>query len=70
MSFADVVSARVYIVDPSSTDEMYGIYRGYFSGEPPPPTTATALLTSADYLVEITMTASKGRTVTRPVVIP
>jgi enamine deaminase RidA (YjgF/YER057c/UK114 family) len=69
MTFADVVSSRVYIVDPTATDEMYGIYRGYFSGEPPVPTTATAHLTAPDYLVEVTMIA-KARSATRSVVVP
>ena len=61
MTFTNVVSSRIYIVDPAATDEMYGIYRGYLPGAPPPSTTATALLTSADYLVEVTMIASKAR---------
>ncbi len=59
MTFKDVVSAQFHIVDPSARDEVYAVYRGYFTGDPPQPSTVVARLTSPDYLVEITLTARK-----------
>lgn len=62
MSAADVVSARVFIADPAKFQDMNAVYRGYFPHDPPARATVKAGLTSADYLVEITMVAVKGAT--------
>jgi reactive intermediate/imine deaminase len=62
MSAADVVSARVFIADPGKFQEMNAVYRRYFPADPPARATVKAGLTSADYLVEITMVAVKGAT--------
>jgi enamine deaminase RidA (YjgF/YER057c/UK114 family) len=60
MSFADVVSSRVYITDPAAFQAMNGVYRTYFPTDPPARATVKADLTSPDYIVEITMTAVKS----------
>jgi enamine deaminase RidA (YjgF/YER057c/UK114 family) len=60
MSFADVVSSRVYISDPSAFQAMNGVYRTYFPTDPPARATVKADLASPDYIVEITMTAVKS----------
>jgi 2-iminobutanoate/2-iminopropanoate deaminase len=58
MSFADVVSARVYLTDETGFQAMNTAYRSYFgAGAPPARATVKAALTSPDYLVEITMVA-------------
>ena len=59
MSYADVVSARVFITDDSAFQAMNGVYRSYFPTMPPARATVKAGLTSADYLVEISMVAVK-----------
>jgi reactive intermediate/imine deaminase len=59
MSFADVVSARVYITDESAFQAMNTAYRTYFPSMPPARATVKAGLTNADYVVEITMVAVK-----------
>jgi 2-iminobutanoate/2-iminopropanoate deaminase len=59
MSFADVVSARVYITDDSTFQAMNTAYRTYFPSMPPARATVKAGLTNADYAVEITMVAVK-----------
>jgi len=59
MSFADVVSARVYLTDDTKFQEMNGAYRTYFPSNPPARATVKAGLTNPDYLVEITMVAVK-----------
>ena len=59
MSAADVVSARVFIADPARFQDMNAVYRTYFPHDPPARATVHAGLTSADYLVEITMVAVK-----------
>jgi 2-iminobutanoate/2-iminopropanoate deaminase len=60
MSFADVVSSRVYISDPSAFQAMNGVYRTYFPTYPPARATVKADLASPDYIVEITMTAVRS----------
>ena len=59
MSFADVVAARVYLTDDTTFQAMNTAYRTYFPSSPPARATVKASLTSADYLVEITMVAVK-----------
>src|SRR6185295_5921214 len=59
MSFADVVSARVYLTDDTKFQEMNGAYRTYFPSNPPARATVKAGLTNPDYVVEITMVAVK-----------
>jgi 2-iminobutanoate/2-iminopropanoate deaminase len=59
MSFADVVSARVFLPDDSTFQAMNTAYRTYFAAMPPARATVKAGLSSADYAVEITMVAVK-----------
>ena len=59
MSFADVVSSRIYITDETTFQAMNAAYRPYFPTMPPARATVKAGLTSPDYLVEITMVAVK-----------
>jgi len=60
MSFADVVSSRVYLPDDTTFQAMNTAYRSYFAGGTPPArATVKAGLTSADYAIEITMVAVK-----------
>ncbi len=60
MTFADVVSSRIYITDSAAFQDMNTVYRTYFPTDPPARATVKALLTSADYIVEVTMVAVKG----------
>ena len=60
MSLADVVSSRIYITDTAAFQEMNTAYRTYFPTDPPARATVKAQLTSADYIVEITMVAVKS----------
>ena len=60
MSFADVVSARVYVTDSIAFQDMNTVYRTYFPTDPPARATVKAQLASPDYVVEITMIAVKG----------
>ena len=60
MSFADVVSSRIYITDAAAFQDMNTAYRTYFPTDPPARATVKALLTSPDYVVEITMVAVKS----------
>jgi reactive intermediate/imine deaminase len=60
MTFNDVVSSRVYLTDDTTFQAMNTTYRSYFSGGAPPArATVKAALTSADYVVEISMVAVK-----------
>lgn len=59
MSFADVVVSRVFLTDAASFQAMNAAYRPYFTASPPARVTVTSGLTSADYVVEIAMTAVK-----------
>src|SRR6266849_6482493 len=59
MSFADVVSARVYLADDTTFQAMNAAYRTYFSPMPPARATVKTALVSPDYVVEITMVAVK-----------
>ena len=60
MSYADVVSSRIYITDQAAFQDMNTVYRTYFPTDPPARATVKALLTSADYIVEVTMVAVKA----------
>ena len=59
MSYADVVSARVFLTDDTTFQAMNAAYRPYFTGAPPARATVKAGLTGADFGVEITMVAVK-----------
>jgi len=60
MTFADVVSARIYVTDSGAFQDMNEVYRTYFPTDPPARATVKATLNSNDYLVEITMVAVQG----------
>ena len=57
MTFADVVSSRIYVTDATTFQDMNGVYRTYFPTDPPARATVKTALTSNDYVVEITMIA-------------
>jgi reactive intermediate/imine deaminase len=59
MSFADVVSSRVFITDDAGFQAMNTAYRSYFSAMPPARATVKVGLTNPDYLVEISMVAAR-----------
>jgi len=59
MSYADVVSSRVFITDVAKFQDMNAAYKTYFATSPPARATVKAPLMGADYLVEITMVAVK-----------
>jgi 2-iminobutanoate/2-iminopropanoate deaminase len=59
MTFADVVSSRVYITDTANFQAMNEVYRTAFPAAPPARATVRCALTSPQYLVEITMLAVK-----------
>src|SRR5262245_12877742 len=59
MSFADVVSSRIYLTDDTTFQAMNTAYRTYFPTMPPARATVKAGLTTPDYVVEITMVAVK-----------
>jgi len=60
LSFADVVSSRIYITDSAAFQEMNTAYRAYFPSDPPARATVKAALIAADYLVEVSMIAVKS----------
>lgn len=60
MSYADVVSSRVFITDVGKFQEMNEVYRTYFPKDPPARATVVAPLMAAANVVEITMTAVSG----------
>ena len=60
MSHANVVSARVYLPDGSTFQQMNETYRKYFPSEPPARATVIAGLAGSQYNVEITMVASRA----------
>src|SRR5438874_295902 len=59
-AYGDVVAARIYIADQAAFQDMNKVYQTYFPKDPPGRATVKAQLTSADYIVEITMVAVKG----------
>jgi 2-iminobutanoate/2-iminopropanoate deaminase len=62
MTLADVVTSRIYLSDATTFQDMNRAYQSYFPTAPPARATVRALLTSADYSVEITMVAVKSAT--------
>jgi enamine deaminase RidA (YjgF/YER057c/UK114 family) len=60
MSFADVVSSRVFITDTAMFQDMNAAYRSWFAKDPPARATVIAGLVSPQYKVEISMLAVKG----------
>lgn len=62
MTFADVVAARVYLTDTALFQDMNAAYRGYFPKDTlPARATVRAALMSPNSLVEIAMTAVRGK---------
>jgi reactive intermediate/imine deaminase len=59
MSFDNVVSSRVFITDGAKFQEMNKTYTSYFTKEPPARATVVAPLMGPQYVVEITLTASR-----------
>jgi 2-iminobutanoate/2-iminopropanoate deaminase len=59
MSFDNVVSSRVYITDGTKFQEMNKTYQTYFPKDPPARATVIAPLMGPQYVVEITLTASR-----------
>ena len=71
LSYADVVAARVFLVDDSFFDSMNDEYRRYFTSEPPARATAVTGLMGPDATVEISLIACESRKqVTGPAVAP
>jgi reactive intermediate/imine deaminase len=60
MTFANVVSARVYLPDGAGFQQMNETYRQYFPSAPPARATAIAGLAGPQYGVEITLVASSS----------
>jgi reactive intermediate/imine deaminase len=60
LSFADVVSARVFLTDGTVFDRMNAAYRTRFPANPPARATVITPLVSTDFQIEITMVAAKG----------
>jgi 2-iminobutanoate/2-iminopropanoate deaminase len=71
LSYADVVSARVFLTDDSYFDAMNDEYRRYFTADPPARATAVTGLVGTDSLIEISLIASTtGKQVVGPAVAP
>lgn len=62
LSFANVVSSRVFISNVSDFQAMNATYRPYFGDAPPARATVRATLTNPAFLVEVTLTAAAGGT--------
>lgn len=60
MTHADVVSARLFLPDPSGFEQMNRQYRTYFPANPPVRATVQAGLASSQYGVEMTLIASSA----------
>lgn len=60
LTFADVVSARVYLVDAADFHGMNEVYRQFFGTAPPARATVQAGLAGPDFRVEMTFTASSA----------
>ena len=56
-----VVQSRVFITNDALFSGMNDTYRTYFPKEPPARATAVASLMGADYLVEMTLVATRGK---------
>jgi enamine deaminase RidA (YjgF/YER057c/UK114 family) len=59
MSFDNVVSSRVFVIDGTKFQEMNKTYQTYFPKDPPARATVIAPLMGPQYQVEITLTASR-----------
>jgi enamine deaminase RidA (YjgF/YER057c/UK114 family) len=59
MTYADVVSSRVYLTDDSTFQVMNAAYRTYVSEMPPARLTVKSGLTSPDYAIEVSLIAVK-----------
>ncbi len=71
VSLDQVVQSRVFITDDAMFDGMNDTYRQFFAKAPPARATAVSRLMGADYLVEMTMVATRGqKEVIGPVVSP
>jgi len=71
LSYADVVSARVYLTDDSFFEAMNDEYRRVFTTDPPARATAVSGLMGADSVVEISLIASdRPKQVVGPAVAP
>jgi enamine deaminase RidA (YjgF/YER057c/UK114 family) len=69
MTYADVVSSRVFITDAALFEGMNAAYRPYFPAALPARATVVARLNNPRYLVEITLVAVKApsrRAITTP----
>jgi enamine deaminase RidA (YjgF/YER057c/UK114 family) len=67
MTHANVVSARVFLPDGATFEQMNAGYRTYFPSDPPVRATVRAGLAAPPYLVEMTLIASSApRTVIEP----
>jgi 2-iminobutanoate/2-iminopropanoate deaminase len=60
LTFADVVSARVFLTDGTVFDRFNAAYRARFPANPPARATVITPLVSPDFQIEITMVAVKG----------
>ena len=71
LTYADVVSARVFVTDDTYFEPMNDEYRRYFTTEPPARATAVTGLMSEESSVEISLIASdSGKQVIGPAVSP
>ena len=71
VGFENVVQSRVFIVDDAYFNGMNDTYRTYFPKDPPARATAVSRLMGSDYLVEMTLVATRGqKEVIGPVVSP
>ncbi|HEX5071213.1 MAG TPA: RidA family protein [Vicinamibacterales bacterium] len=71
LTYADVVSARVFLVDDTYFEAMNDEYRRYFTTEPPARATAITGLMGPDATVEISFIAAEnGKQVIGPAVAP
>jgi len=61
MNYSDVVSSRVFITDVAQFQDMNSAYRAFFPKDPPARATVRSGLVAPQYLVEITMVASRGQ---------
>jgi 2-iminobutanoate/2-iminopropanoate deaminase len=61
MTHANVVSAKVFLPDVASFQQMNDAYRTYFSPVPPARATVQTKLATNQYSVEITLVASSSR---------
>ena len=60
MTLANVVSARIYLPDGATFQQMNAAYRKYFTSAPPARATVVTGLAGSQYNVEITLVASSA----------